>query len=67
MSILGTSTITLILGIVFLCFAMTVSNACYVDPCYEGEGLQELWKVNKGVSFTTMNPTTANSNTPRSE
>ena len=24
----------------------------HVEPCYEGEGLQELWKVNKGVGFT---------------
>ncbi|VEU42418.1 unnamed protein product [Pseudo-nitzschia multistriata] len=28
------------------------SEVCYVDPCYEGPGLEELWKVNKGVSFT---------------
>eukprot|EP00536_Pseudo-nitzschia_multiseries_P008066 jgi/Psemu1/296787/fgenesh1_pm.198_\ len=28
------------------------AEACYVDPCYEGPGLEELWKVNKGVTFT---------------
>lgn len=28
------------------------SEACYVLPCYEGPGLQALWKVNKGVTFT---------------
>ncbi|OEU21840.1 hypothetical protein FRACYDRAFT_231986 [Fragilariopsis cylindrus CCMP1102] len=28
------------------------AEACYVMPCYEGPGLQELWKVNKGVTFT---------------
>jgi len=27
------------------------AEACYVIPCYEGPGLQALWKVNKGVSF----------------
>jgi len=28
------------------------AEACYVDPCYEGPGLEEVWKVNKGVTFT---------------
>ena len=28
------------------------AEACYVIPCYEGPGLEELWKVNKGVTFT---------------
>ena len=28
------------------------AEACYVMPCYEGPGLQELWKVNKGITFT---------------
>ena len=28
------------------------AEACYVSPCYEGPGLEELWKVNKGVTFT---------------
>ena len=28
------------------------AEACYVTPCYEGPGLEELWKVNKGVTFT---------------
>jgi hypothetical protein len=28
------------------------AEACYVIPCYEGPGLQALWKVNKGVTFT---------------
>jgi len=27
------------------------AEACYVIPCYEGRGLQELWKVNKGITF----------------
>ena len=25
--------------------ALQAYNACYVEPCYEGPGLQELWKV----------------------
>ena len=28
------------------------AEVCYVKPCYEGPGLEELWKVNKGVTFT---------------
>ena len=28
------------------------AEACYVSPCYEGPGLEELWKVNKGITFT---------------
>ncbi len=28
------------------------AEACYVTPCYEGPGLEELWKINKGVTFT---------------
>jgi hypothetical protein len=28
------------------------AEACYITPCYEGPGLEELWKVNKGVTFT---------------
>jgi hypothetical protein len=28
------------------------AEACYVIPCYEGPGLEELWKVNKGITFT---------------
>ena len=28
------------------------AEACYVTPCYEGPGLEELWKVNKGITFT---------------
>jgi len=28
------------------------AEACYVSPCYEGPGLEELWKINKGVTFT---------------
>ena len=31
--------------------AWDAAEACYVDPCYEGPGLEELWKVNKGVTF----------------
>lgn len=27
------------------------AEACYVEPCYEGPGLEELWKVNKGITF----------------
>mmetsp|Transcript_16550 Transcript_16550/g.28871 ORF Transcript_16550/g.28871 Transcript_16550/m.28871 type:complete len:219 (-) Transcript_16550:697-1353(-) len=27
------------------------AEVCYVLPCYEGPGLQALWKVNKGVTF----------------
>ena len=28
------------------------AEVCYVIPCYEGPGLEELWKVNKGTTFT---------------
>ena len=28
------------------------SEACYVLPCYEGPGMQALWKLIKGVTFT---------------
>ena len=33
-------------------FFGNVAEACYVTPCYEGPGLEELWKVNKGITFT---------------
>ena len=53
-AIIGMNTIILVLGIIFLCYSMMVYDACYVDPCYEGSGLEELWKVNKGIGFTTI-------------
>ena len=41
-----------LLSLGFTSCALRADDACYVEPCYEGEGLQELWKVNKGVGFT---------------
>lgn len=39
---------------VWYCYQVFVgaAEACYVLPCYQGPGLQALWKVNKGVTFT---------------
>ena len=44
----------LILAIGFTLGTASAFNACYVTPCYEGAGLQELWKVNKGIGFTGL-------------
>lgn len=33
----------------YLVLACMTVGRCYVQPCYEGWGLDELWKVNKGV------------------
>ncbi|KAG7343212.1 hypothetical protein IV203_021157 [Nitzschia inconspicua] len=44
----------LILSSAWYCYQVFggAAEACYVLPCYEGPGLQALWKVNKGVTFT---------------
>lgn len=45
----------LVLGVLTIFYCVNVfvaAEACYVLPCYEGPGLQALWKVNKGVTFT---------------
>lgn len=44
----------LVLAVVFTYCASQAYNHCYVKPCYEGAGLQELWKVNKGVGMSGL-------------
>ncbi|KAJ1454700.1 hypothetical protein M885DRAFT_565940 [Pelagophyceae sp. CCMP2097] len=34
----------------YFILAATTSGACYVEPCMQGIGTEELWKVNKGIS-----------------
>lgn len=51
---LGLSGLELILAITFTLLAASAFDACYVTPCYQGSGLQELWKVNKGISCTGL-------------
>lgn len=38
------------LSVTYLTLACKAANECYVDPCMQGVGTEELWKVNKGVS-----------------
>ena len=51
---LGLAGLEMILAIIFFILTASAFNACYTSPCYEGPGLQELWKVNKGIGFTGL-------------
>mmetsp|Transcript_25631 Transcript_25631/g.76958 ORF Transcript_25631/g.76958 Transcript_25631/m.76958 type:complete len:213 (+) Transcript_25631:348-986(+) len=39
-----------VLTITYVWLAIAAANACYVTPCMEGVGTEELWKVDKGVA-----------------
>ena len=39
-----------VLTVSYVWLAIDAANACYVTPCMEGVGTQELWKVDKGVA-----------------
>lgn len=37
-------------SLAYLVLACRASNACYVEPCMQGVGFEELWKIDKGLS-----------------
>ena len=50
----GSFAALLALAITFVALSADAYDACYVDPCYRGWGLQEMWKINKGVGSAAI-------------
>ena len=40
-------------GVYTLC-AWTTEDTCYMVPCYEGVGLETVWKVSEWTVFTSL-------------
>ena len=47
--LVGLAAFESLLAIWFVFCAFSADNSCYVKPCYEGAGLQELWKVRSSI------------------
>lgn len=50
--LITTGVVELLLSISYLVVSISAYDKCYVVPCYEGPGLEELWKINKGVGLS---------------
>jgi len=46
--------VTFLLGFGFLIAAIVACNKCYVAPCFEGRGLDVLYKVSNGLGFEVV-------------
>ena len=52
---LAVHAVLLTVSLAYLWLTVSLAAApCYVSPCYRGLGLQELWKVDKGVSASCV-------------
>ena len=42
------------LGLLLIKSTFSVYDACFVEPCYEGAGWSELWKMSTGASLSAL-------------